>query len=664
MSEASEQLSLVGGRRSRKVPLQQDSASGSAIARLLVDTALAHLDRPFDYSVPAALDDAVVAGVRVRVRFAGARRDAWVLERVTSTDHPGRLASIDRVVSPVPALTAELQMLCRAVADRWAGSMSDVVRSAIPARHARAEAQAELDKAPAPVVAGESSPGMWEQYDQGDRILDASSRLVAAVAPGDSSHELVAIALATAPRGALAVVPDHRDVTRVMTHLQQLTDPEHVVVLTADVGPAERYRRWLRVLRGQARIVVGTRAATFAPVCDLVRVVILDDGDDLHAEPHAPYWHAREVLALRAHQQGAGFVAIAHARTAEAQQLVNSGWAHSVERPRGDIRTRSPRIIGTGSDEALAGDVAARSARIPRLAFDILRSGLARGPVLVSSARGGYVPRLSCQDCRTALQCPVCHGALAMWSSRVPSCTRCGRLCGDVRCISCGSTRRRADSVGSMRTAEELGRAFPGIPVRTSGGDHVLHEVDSEPALVICTPGAEPFATEGFAAAVILDARVGLDRPDLRAGEETLRRWFDVAARVRPASVGGEVAVVAEADLPSVQALIRWDPVGAAGRELHEREQMRMTPAARTAEIVGSAVDVSEFLAALDVPGHAQVLGPVAVAGEQERVRMYVSVPRAEGQQLSAALKAVQAGRSARKEGAHVVVRVDPVVIG
>jgi primosomal protein N' (replication factor Y) (superfamily II helicase) len=663
MSQGAEQLSLVGGRRTRKAPTTPEPADSTRIARLLVDTPLAHLDRPFDYAVPAALDSIVVPGVRVRVRFAGARRDAWVLERVTSTDHVGRLATIDRVVSPVPALTAELRTLSRAVADRWAGSMSDVVRLAIPARHARAEAQA-TDDTPTGDVSAATSAGVWQHYDDGERILDVSSRLVTAVAPGDSSHELVAVALATAPRGALAVVPDHRDVTRVVAHLRELTAPNNVVVLTADVGPAERYRRWLRVLRGQARIVVGTRAATFAPVVDLSRVVILDDGDDLHAEPHAPYWHAREVLALRAHQQGAGFIAVSHARTAELQQLVNSGWAHSVERPRGDIRARSPRIIGTGSDDALAGDVAARSARIPRRAFEILRSGLERGPVLVSTARGGYVLRLSCQDCRAALQCPACHGALAMLSSRVPSCTRCGRLCGDVRCLSCGGTRRRADSVGSMRTAEELGRAFPGTPVRVSGGDHVLDNVGAEHALVVCTPGAEPFASDGFAAAVILDARVGLDRPDLRAGEETLRRWLDVASRVRPGSAGGEVAVVAEADLPSVQALIRWDPVGAANRELHEREQMRMTPAARTAEIVGTAVDVGEFTAALDLPVHAHVLGPVPVAGEQDRVRLYISVPRSEGPQLSAGLKAVQAGRSARKDGGHVVVRVDPVVIG
>ena len=87
------------------------------------------------------------------------------------------------------------------------------------------------------------------------------------------------------------------------TAVRELTGAQ--VCLTADLGPSERYRRWLAVLRGSVRISAGTRAAMFAPVHDLGLVVLWDDGDDLHAERRAPYPHAREVLALRAHRQGA-----------------------------------------------------------------------------------------------------------------------------------------------------------------------------------------------------------------------------------------------------------------------------------------------------------------------------------------------------------------------
>ena len=119
-----------------------------------------------------------------------------------------------------------------------------------------------------------------------------------------------------------------------------------VVALTAELGPAERYRRWLAVRRGAARVVVGTRSAAFAPLARPGLLAVWDDGDDLHAEPRAPYPHVRDVLLLRAHAAGAALLVGGFARTAEAQVLVESGWARtwsptgrpSVPRPRGSRR--------------------------------------------------------------------------------------------------------------------------------------------------------------------------------------------------------------------------------------------------------------------------------------------------------------------------------------
>src|SRR5690348_3974134 len=90
-----------------------------SVARVAVDVSLAHLDRPFDYRVPEHLDGEVTVGVRVRVRFAGRLVDGFVLERVAESDHAGRLAWVERVVSPEPALTPEIATLCRSVADRY-----------------------------------------------------------------------------------------------------------------------------------------------------------------------------------------------------------------------------------------------------------------------------------------------------------------------------------------------------------------------------------------------------------------------------------------------------------------------------------------------------------------------------------------------------------------
>nr|BFF16981.1 hypothetical protein GCM10025730_05020 [Promicromonospora thailandica] len=112
--------------------------------------------------------------------------------------------------------------------------------------------------------------------------------------------------------------------------------------LLADDGPAPRYRAFLRALRGAARVVVGTRATMFAPVADLGLVVLWGDGEETLAEPHAPYPHARDVLALRAEQEGAAFLLGSPGRTVQAQALLASGWARELAATRDVVRARAP----------------------------------------------------------------------------------------------------------------------------------------------------------------------------------------------------------------------------------------------------------------------------------------------------------------------------------
>ena len=109
---------------------------------------------------------------------------------------------------------------------------------------------------------------------------------------------------------------------------------------------------------------------------------------------------------------------------------------------------------------------------------------------------------------------------------------------GQRACPHCGHCGLRALVTGATRTAEELGRAFPAVPVRTSGGSRVLASVPATPAVVVATPGAEPVADGGYAAAVLLDGWALLGRASLRAAEEALRRWMNAAALVRPGPGG------------------------------------------------------------------------------------------------------------------------------
>jgi primosomal protein N' (replication factor Y) (superfamily II helicase) len=669
--DESDQLALVQPPRTRRRTRAADPAAEELpVARVLVDIPLAHLDRPFDYLVPASMAEAAAPGTRVMVRFSGQDVEGYVIERAAQSSHDGRLARLRRVVSPEPVLAPQITSLARAVADRYAGTVADVLRLAVPPRHAAVEREdvlASTSSAPAAPASGG-----WAEHANGAALLAALSsggapRAVWNPGPAADWPDLLARLLATAlsaGRGALAVLPDAHDLALADRELVGLLGVHRHVVLTADLGPAERYRRWLAVRRGAVRAVLGTRAAMFAPVTDLGLVVVWDDGDDRHAEPRAPYPHVREVLLLRALQEGASAVVGGYARTAEAEQLVDSGWAHAVAPDRSRVRRCVPRITAAGADHELARDEAARTARLPSVAWRAARAGLLQGPVLVQVPRTGYVPALLCARCRSAARCINCHGPLGLApGGGPPVCGWCAMPAGTWKCDRCGATSVRAAVVGAARTAEELGRAFPGVPVRTSGRGGVLHDVPGEPALVVATPGAEPMTPGGYAAALLLDGDALLTRPGLRAAEEALRRWLRAAALVRPGPDGGAVVVVADAAAPAVQALVRWDPAGHAARELADRATLGFPPVARAIEITGAADDLEELLGLADLPEQAKVLGPVA-ARTKDHLQVVLLAPRPAASKLTAAVKTAQGVRAARRSGGPVRVRVDPVDLG
>ncbi|MFG2214186.1 MULTISPECIES: primosomal protein N' [unclassified Streptomyces] len=700
---APEQLALIRETvRKAKVPRAKPRTwRGAAlakelpVARVVVNKGVLHLDQYFDYAVPEELDAEAQPGVRVRVRFGAGKRnvrggrregggliDGFLVERLAESDYTGALAALASVVSPEPVLGPELLALSRAVADRYAGSLADVLQLAVPPRNGKAESRPSPEPLPPPPA---PAAGTWERYGQGPAFLRAlagggAPRAVWTALPGPHWPQEIARAMAAtlaSGRGALVVVPDGRTAGRVDAALTELLGAGRHALLTADSGPEKRYREWLAVRRGSVRAVVGTRAAMFAPVADLGLVAVWDDGDSSHSDDNAPFPHVREVLELRAAHGRCAFLLGGTNCTVEAAQLVESGWALPLRADREQLRIAAP-LVRTVGDGELARDGAARAARLPSLAWQTVRDGLRSGPVLVQVPRRGYAPRLACERCREPARCRHCSGPLEAPDQRDLNCAWCGRAETAWHCVACGSSRLRARIVGARRTAEELGRAFPAVPVRTSGRDHILDSVPDAPALVVSTPGAEPVAEGGYAAALLLDGWAMVGRPDLRAGEEALRRWTAAASLVRGQPAGGTVVVVAEPTLRPVQALVRWDPVGHARRELAERAELGFPPVSRMAAVTGAPEALAAFLAAAELPREAEVLGPVPVPvtgpGRPRRPgdapqgesweRVLLRVPPGSGAALAAALKAAQAARMSRGSGEQVRIRVDPPDIG
>ena len=673
------------------------------VAQVLVDSGLVHLDRPFEYLVPEELDEAAQPGVRVKARFAGRDLAGYVVERSDVAEHTGRLAPIRTVVSSEQVLTPQVLELARRVSRHQAGTVMDVLRLAIPPRHARAEKalpveppaladgesdepaadqqaeaadqQVEGEDAPSPVPA----PEVWAGYRAGaawwSRVAAGESPRAAWLAgpsrpaASDWPRALAEAARAAllSGRGSVVVVPDQRDVARVDAALTEVLGRDQHVRLTADQGPQARYTAWLKVLRGHVRVVVGTRAAAYAPVRDLGLVAWWDDGDDLHEEPRAPYAHVREVLMTRADVEDSALLVGGLAMSTDVAALVDAGRVHLVG--GSTSRREAPRVLvaGEGVDEERDGPGA--RAHIPSSAHRAASAALQQGPVLLQVPRRGYLPAMSCATCRAPARCPECRGPLALPApDQTPRCGWCGKSPRGFECPHCDGTRLRAGIIGARRTAEEIGRSFPGTRVITSGAGEVHEEVGSEPAIVVSTPGAEPVAEGGYAAVLLLDAWASLDRPDLRAAEEAVRRWVLAAGLARPWSDGGVVVLCgapSHVTIPAVEALVRWDPQWFAARELAERAELSLPPTTWTAEVVADRrrVEPIEHAVRAAAPD-AQLLGPLPVTGSQDKRRLVVTAPFGDGPLVAAALKDVRAGESARKAADLTSVKVGHLTVG
>ncbi|QBR75422.1 primosomal protein N' [Microbacterium sediminis] len=620
------------------------------MARVLIDSPLPQLDRLFDYAIPAELDAQAQPGVRVKapLRTAGRVIEGFVIERGVESDVDRVLSELDAVVSPAPVLPERLYRLARKVADRAAGSASDVLRLAVPKRMVRAEkAWLAGERCAAPALTATASahaeavlaeyPGLGERIDAGARLaLDAPPTLVTL---GDDTVPAWALLLAAAAahclaagRSAIIAVPDHRDLDLLHLALSSLVPADALVRHDAGQSGPGRYAGYLRTLEEAPCVVIGNRSAVYAPVSSPGLVALWDDGDPLFDEPLAPYVHARDAALVRQELDGCALVFAGHTRTSDVQRLVSIGWVEELA----PARRTSPKIVLSPIREE------ERGARVPSAAFRAAREALEHGPVLVQVARPGFAPSLVCADCRAPARCPACGGPLhARSRGAVPVCGWCGRSAHAWACPKCQSVRVRLASSGSERTADELGRAFAGTRVIVSDGAHPVTEVDDRPALVVATRGAEPIARGGYRAIVLLDGERMLQSPDLRIGEACLRWWSNAAALAAPDAPVHLVGV----NGPVARALASWTQPAYARQEVADRAPLHLPPAARVARLEGDAAAVDRALAALreavpDLPAEA-ILGPVpAEADGVPRARALLRFDYGRGPRVTASLRA------------------------
>ena len=607
------------------------SATDLPIARVWVDNGIYHLDSHFDYLVPELLSEQVRIGIRVTVPFAGKEVEGLIIDRL-ALSQVGKLRSISSILSPHRVANAHTINLIAAVAKRWAAHPYDIIRSAIPPRLAGVDKSFTSKKSHNDNDAPISPQKIRRSYLLFAPRIDPLESLATYAIDSHSAG------------GVLVLLPEERELQR----LEKILLERNVTFtrLDAALPRADRYLRHLQIIDGASNFVIGTRSAIFAPVANLQTIIVYREGAHSHYEVRSPGWNVRDVAIMRSMQEGLSLLLAGYSPSSEAARLIELKWLGY---------SQSKKRIPVTSFSQPNGEL------LPERVFAPIRAALKLGPVLFLVPRKGYASALLCKKCRNVALC-ACGGKLRKLSSSLaPMCSHCSTTFAGWKCVWCQGDTPYLIGRGADRFAEEIGRAFPNLPVIASAGENILRDIPDAPALVISTSGAQPRPANGYSAVVLLEGSAFFGEVDMRAQERSREAFFYSASLI---SETGQVLVVLAESHPIVSGLALWNPTTAIGRELREREDTHLPPYFRCAileldemDALSVASGFKKALLAGRLPASTRILGPSIANSAVARILITASL--SDGAELVEVLHEFQRRRGISKKKL-VTLRIDP----
>lgn len=610
-------------------------------ARVVIDSPLAQLDHPFDYTIPDELADSVLVGTRVKVTLGRSKQllDAFVVDIVEGSDFSSSAVPLTELVSAAPVLRPNIYRFAQAVSKRQASTVAEVLKHAIPNRSVSVE-KLWLDNAP--VIAPRTV---------------AKPRLSTAICSIGSAENtwiknLLNMANEKLATGysVMAIVPDVRDLNLLRAAIPNTV---RFVEYQSDLKPSVRYRNFLSCITNDPMLVIGTRSAIYAPLENLGLIFVLDEADSGHREQSSPYVQTRELALIRQQVESCSLHFESNSRSPEIQRLLNLKYLKDETKA-----LRVPKITVLESES-----------RIDSTAWATVRESVRKGPVLIQVARRGESSALFCATCSARASCSQCNGPLWTRVPETPECRWCSAINLHTKCAKCGGSKFRKGLAGSSRTLAQFGRLFPQIPLVEATAERRIERISSRPQIVVATPGAEPEAEGGYQAVIILDAAVHLSKDNLRSEEDAVRLWSKTIGKL---SEDGSAVLVGNIGQLG-RYLSHWEQAELAQAILRERTELRFPPATRICTLTGTSEAITAAERELRSLDDVECLGPVSVwtRSAVTEQRLIIRFSYARGPIVSDILKAVllkvSAGSRQNSRGRNLrplrIIMDDPEVL-
>jgi primosomal protein N' (replication factor Y) len=567
---------------------------------------VAGLTKTFDYLVPSGWEHEVAVGTEVRVALHGRRVGGWVVARGVEPPPGVRLQPLAKVRGHGPA--PELVELATWAARRWAGRPAQFLRTASAPTAVHAVDRRPARPVPEVVVPGAPGEGLVDDAldrpvsvvrlppgaDRFGFLATVAGRGLRGAVPASSASASTAEPANPAP-SVLVVCPSIDAARRLAVRLRRTGLP--VALVADDRRGSAASTEWARAAGGGC-VVVGARAASWAPAPGLTLAVVVDEHDEALQEERVPTWHARDVVLERARRAGAVAVLLSPVPSLEALD------AGALLVP--------PRRVERAGWPVL--DIVDRRREDPATASSLVSShlaGIARGDgrVVCVLNRTGRARLLACRSCGELARCEACGAAVEQPEPGLLRCRRCGQE-RPVVCLGCGSTAMRVARAGVGRVREELETLLGErvAEVTAAGGDDGL-------AAARVVIGTEAVLHRVGRADVVafLDIDQELTAPRYRAAEQALGLVARAARLLGGREATGRLVVQTRLpEHPVLDAVLHADPGRLVGGERAMRQALRFPPAAALALVSGAGAETFvEGLrqAAADGPG-VDLLGP------------------------------------------------------
>ncbi len=486
-------------------------------------------------------------------------------------------------------------------------------------------------------------------------------------------------------RSAILLVPEIGLTPAVAADLHHIFG-EEVAILHSSLSDKERAEQWHRIQRGEARIVVGTRSAVFAPASDLALIIVDEEQDSSYKQEEMPRYHARDVAVMRAKMSGA--VVVMGSATPSLESYFNAkknkyillDMPDRVEKrplPEVEVIDMRQEFQETGNEQVISRKLA-----------DEIRERLTRKEqVMVLLNRRGYSPVVLCRTCGKKLECQNCAIALTHHKqSRRMECHYCGYTAAVPKtCAHCGSEYVYFLGTGSEKLEELLHGMFPQARIARLDRDTVRGHEDFERALNALNEGeidllvgtqmiAKGHDVHGVTLVGVVGADMALGMPDFRAAERTFQLLTQVAGRAGRGETPGKVILQTYfPDHYAVQYAAQHDFVGFYDKELQFRSWMRYPPYSALANVLVRSDRLDDAMKWSGILGRwfektrhegIRVLGPAAapIVRLKRDYRYHFVLKSASREKLNKVLRSMLAYAATEKiPRTQVIVDVDAI---